>query len=291
MAIYISGVKNLPEQVQKNKDDIENLDTNLNAKIDQAVAERKEIIDVSNNDVVIKSPSENVLLSLSDNSIVANEDTKINGSLEASGGIKGDGANITHNITAGGNITADGDITAIGNIYTDATIETGLDGEFSGYTYEVKNKVFFTSNAELETDGLSFEFKALDSSDNQHILKFDADTQKLTIDGNEVGGKPLYMHSYTFALSGQAIAYWGVLYSDSPTPFTAPTLADYLYNKGITSGGNSSPYKALKLTNSASDTIYTLSIFSADGTELKMAREGGASQLIATVNDLVQRIL
>lgn len=309
MAIYISGVKNLPEQVQKNKDDIEDLqtaDTNLDAKIDQAIADRKEIIDASGNAIIIKNPTENVIVSLNETltnrifgvsidgtpklsideaSIVANEDTAVNGDLVVSGDITGHGdLDIDGNITATGNISVDnasvsGNITAGGNVEIDGNILANSMQDRDSY-----GAITLPNQANDDVVIINA------SSGTAHILKFDKDGN-LTIDGNEVGGKPLYMHSYTFALSGQAISYWGVLYSDIATPFTAPTLADYLYNKGITSGGNSSPYKALRLTNSASDTIYTFSIFSADGTELKMAREGGASQLIATVNDLVQRIL
>ena len=105
MAIYISGVKNLPEQVQKNKDDIEDLhtaDTNLEAKIDQEIADRKALIDASNNDSIINVGVSN---------IVANEDVEIIGGLEAHGNITGHSdLDIDGNITAGGNVEIDGNI-------------------------------------------------------------------------------------------------------------------------------------------------------------------------------------
>lgn len=279
MAIYISGVKNLPEQVQKNKDDIEDLqtaDTNLDAKIDLEIADRKALIEASGNNTIIKNPTENVIVSLNETetnrifsvsidgtpkfsfdetSILANENTAVNGDLVVSGNIDGGSATISGNITtmgdiSGNNATISTDITAGGDLDIDGNITAGGDivGDSvsttndikSGGNVEVGNKVSFISDGVLETDGLSFEFKALDSSDNQHILKFDADTQKLTIDGNEVGGKQLYRHNIfidgaTTTPARTYRVYFNII-NDDPTPLNSmASLYNYMTNKNLDS--------------------------------------------------------
>ena len=255
MAIYISGVRNLPEQVQKNKDDIEDLqtaDTNLDAKIDREIADRKDLIEASGNATIIENPTENVKVALTESesnrnfvvfidgtpklnidetNIVANEDTAVNGDLVVSGNIDGGSTTISGNITAMGdlqvaNITANGDIkTASGNI------ETSLG--------HVKGLALVSTIINVPDGNHAIQVNCKDSSNTNHVLKFDADTLKLTIDGNEVGGKQLYEHNICIAFDDSVNGYTHIflqIENDDATPInTRALLIDYLYNKGFTS--------------------------------------------------------
>lgn len=281
MAIYISGVKNLPEQVQKNKDDIEDLhtaDTNLDAKIDQEIADRKALIEASGNATIIENPTENVAVSLTESetnrnfvvfidgtpklnideaNIVANEDTAVNGDLEVYG-----------NITATGdlqvaNITASGDITTHAN----------LQGRYVKATQEIVAKHITTP-----TDESFLQFTAYDSSQNPHVMQFSGNSQELTIDGNEVGGKQLYQHNVY--VNGQVGAryYWVFLsiINDNNNPFTDfAGIKNYIndnypaYNKGLSCSGyiydGSNDLVAVNVYKGASNNSFSIQYISPAG--------------------------
>lgn len=281
MAIYISGVRNLPEQVQKNKDDIEDLqtaDTNLEAKIDQEIADRKALIEANGNATIIENPTENVAVSLTEtetnrifgvfidgtpkltideSSIIANQDTAVNGVLEAHGNIEGHSAlAVDSHITAGGDIT-----TAEGNIYTSLGYIGGL--------------VVKTTIINVPEGNHTIQVNCPDSSNVNHILKFDADTLKLTIDGNEVGGKPLYQHNIS-ASRWYSINYTKAIVSlqvitDSNTPFTYSDLAQYLYNKGINSSDHILNASGGYWYQTATKNAIISGVYSSDGTTITMA--------------------
>ena len=248
MAIYISGVRNLPEQVQKNKDDIEDLqtaDTNLEAKIDQEIADRKALIEASGNKTIIENPTENVIVALTESesnrnfvvfidgtpklnidetNIIANEDTAVNGDLVVYGNIDGNSTTISGNITAMGdlqvaNITANGDITtASGNI------ETSLG--------HVKGLALVSTIINVPDGNHAIQVNCKDSSNNNHVLKFDADTLDLTIDGNPVGSQHLYRYDIFLIFTDvQQMGGSGsfTLLSSTKLNITASNVIDFLY--------------------------------------------------------------
>ena len=248
MAIYISGVRNLPEQVQKNKDDIEDLqtaDTNLEAKIDQEIADRKALIEASGNKTIIENPTENVKVALTESesnrnfvvfidgtpklnidetNIIANEDTAVNGDLVVYGNIDGNSTTISGNITAMGdlqvaNITANGDITtASGNI------ETSLG--------HVKGLALVSTIINVPDGNHAIQVNCKDSSNNNHVLKFDADTLDLTIDGNPVGSQHLYRYDIFLIFTDvQQMGGSGsfTLLSSTKLNITASNVIDFLY--------------------------------------------------------------
>lgn len=249
MAIYISGVRNLPEQVQKNKDDIEDLqtaDTNLEAKINQEIADRKALID-SGNDTDI---------SVGDSSIVANKDVEIIGGLEAHGNIKGainldidgtitSGGDITAtgDITSSGDITSNGDITATGDIKTDngdiktdAGNITTASGNIETSLGHVKGLALVSTIINVPDGNHTIQVNCKDTSNTNHVLLFDADTLELTIDGSTIG-KQYYEHNICLAYDQSADGYTHIfiqIENEDPTPFTKDSLVDYLYDMGFT---------------------------------------------------------
>lgn len=334
MAIYISGVRNLPEQVQKNKDDIEDLqtaDTNLEAKIDQEIADRKALIEANGNATIIENPTENVAVSLTEtetnrifgvfidgtpkltidgSSIIANQDTAVNGVLEAHGNIEGHSAlAVDSHITAGGDITAVGDITTSGDITANGNI-TATTGDITATTGDITaggdittaegniytslgyigGSVVKTTIINVPDGNHTIQVNCPDSSNVNHILKFDADTLKLTIDGNEVGGKQLYQHNIgmTTSLSYQEIML--TLITDSSTPMTINDIANYLYEKGFTSLSN-----ALYVNQYIYTTGYYFArrIYATNTTTLKVRiyDETNINHSDLTINNAVDQVL
>ena len=238
MAIYISGVKGLPEQVQANKDDIKDLQdgtTALDDKLDTEIADRKELIEKLPESTMVKGDDDNkievvrtskeIIFYLEGN-VVARFDTL---QFTLSKGILTNYISATNDIETQTNIHADGNIGASGNLNAGGNISTSL-GSVKGLTME-------TSIINVPTGNHRIQVNCADSSDVNHVLKFDADTLELTIDGNGVG-KTLYQHNIGIAAG---ISYQDImltLITDSATTMTKNDVAEYLYNKGFTSDTN-----------------------------------------------------
>lgn len=282
MAIYISGVKGLPEQVQANKDDIKDLqDTTasqgsdiegLREDLDNEIENREEVIKENTGAVEIGDTSgsyaSTIILYKNSGSldILLNAMSELELSdtgLELARGIIKSGSvdkiiinKTNHKIDFIANnstiltlysdsVGLNGDLSVNGDIDLSGNIELASGKKVIAYDYDVKDKINFDSNGDFRSDGTMYEFKCLDSSDNSHTLKFDADTLKLTIDGTEVGGKQLYQHccllDYSQSANGATSISFDII-TDSPTPFTKASVAQYLYdklgaNKYITASG------------------------------------------------------
>lgn len=297
MAIYISGVKGLPEQVQANKDDIKDLqDTTasqgsdiegLREDLDNEIENREEVIkentgavevgDTSGSyastiilyknsgslDILLNAMSE---LELSDtglelargiiksgnaDKIVIDKDNHeviltLNNNVVAT--FKTSGLDVEGDITtADGDISTDnGDIkTDAGNITTNTGNITSTSGSFETAFGHFKGLSVNTTIINVPDGNHEIHINCKDSSNVNHVLQFDADTLKLTIDGTEVGGKQLYQHccllDYSQSANGATSISFDII-TDSPTPFTKASVAQYLYdklgaNKYITASG------------------------------------------------------
>lgn len=274
MAIYISGVKGLPEQVQENKEniktiqeEIEGIDFDEIRQLEEQVAENTGDINSLEGTIGVQ----NIAIADHEERLDTLE-PKVSALESKTSQIAYDSDNDSTNIGASVKVYGNGEIearqlTASDTHYKDGEISNGVSGIY------------------LVQDGLTAVRIFNSNSGTSHTLDFN-DDGSVEVDGKPVG-KQYYQHTLNIALSGQAVAYWTTIITSDPTPLTAPTLASYLYNKGITTGGNSSPIRSLKLTNNASDPFYTFGLFSADGLELKQNRESGSPTIIAGVYDNV----
>ena len=313
MAIYISGVRNLPEQVQKNKDDIEDLqtaDTNLEAKIDQEITDRKALIEASGEATIIKNPTEAVSVALNEtltnkifsvsiegspkltideSDIVANEDVAINGGLEAYGNITGHG-NIE---TADGNITTDnGDITTdAGNITTNTGNITTTCGSIETSFGHVKGLALISTIINVPDGNHAIQVNCKDSSNTNHVLQFDADTLKLTIDGNEVGGKQLYQHHMALTM-GIANQYLMLdITTDSPTPMTKNDLASYFNTKGYNSQNTAFNMNGYLYINNAYRFVRTLYATNSTTLQGQIYDEVNGNQQVVSCSAVIDQVL
>ena len=236
MAIYISGVKNLPEQVQKNKDDIEDLKQDSATKTElQAVADDVDALegrmDTAEGDIdALETKTQQITYD------------SVNNRENFSGDVEIDGNVLVNSMQNKDNYGA---ITLPNQANDDVVIINASGGTAHFLKYDKDGNLEIDGNVLVNSmqnkDGygaITLPNQANDdiviinaSGGTAHILRFDKDG-KLTIDGNEVGGKKFYQHHMALAMG---LAYQYVILdiiTDSPTPMTKNDLANYFNTKG-----------------------------------------------------------
>lgn len=254
MAIYISGVRNLPEQVQKNKDDIETLEGRIGTA-EGDITSLKGRMDTAEGDI---DSLETKTQQLSYDGV--NNRENFSGDVEIDGNVL---VNSMQNKDNYGAITipnqANDDVVIInassgtayilkldkdGNLINDGSFKTTM-GDFDTQYGSLKGGSVISGIINVPHDLHHLNIHCWDSNNTNHTLQFDADTLKLTIDGNEVGGATLYQHNisiYSTAVGRAVIFYCSIITTDS-TPLTATTFKNYIntnhkaYNKALLCNG------------------------------------------------------
>lgn len=113
------------------------------------------------------------------------------------------------------------------------TGKTSISGS-NGIVFDTNggNDIISLNGGTLTSNTNSYQFKCVDSSNVTHTLMFNANTLKLTIDGNELGGSTLYEHNIRFNVANSLRVNCKILNSSS-TAFTYNTLESYLQTKSI----------------------------------------------------------
>ena len=211
MGIYISGVKGLPEQVQENKEnikdiqeEIEGIDFDAIHNLENQVAENTQ--DINNMEGTIGTQ----------NIAITNLGGRVDDLEDKTETITRDSDNNTTQV--GEDLNVEGNI-SLGN---GKSIILGTDGHNS-----------------IESSGNANSYFDFDSSDNPeavsngNVYKF-TDTV-ITLNGTPIGGKTLYQHNLKIGDSSNLIATM-TLITDSSTALTSrTTIRDILSAKGLDS--------------------------------------------------------
>lgn len=122
--------------------------------------------------------------------------------------------------------TFDGDTFATEQIEATDVFADGI------YSKANSNEILIDcGNKQIKLDKSTHEITL---TNNQHVLKLDA-SGNLTIDGNAVGGKPLYQHNISLTMTGISTTCITFI-TDNDTEFTTTSLSDYLREKGFNYG-------------------------------------------------------
>ena len=210
MAIYISGVRGLPEQVQKNKDDIKDLQeltTTQGGDLEGEINNRKALIDNGEANIsVINVPDDS-------NSFVIN---------------CVDSNNVSHTLLY------DADLNRVYADNKELALKEDLDTEVNTRKALIDNGEANISVINVPDDSNSFVINCKDNNNVSHILMFDADLQKITIDGNEVGGTTQSLYRYDIFLiftdanaSGGTISF--TILSNTQLSITSSNVIQFLY--------------------------------------------------------------
>ena len=209
MGIYISGVKGLPEQVQKNKEDIktiqdeiEGIDFEQIRELEEQVAENTGDINNLENAIGVQNQAINTL-----NDDVDALETKTQamsysdyyGYTEFTDSIKA-----TDDVYAS-NVRVMGDGSIVNASQSGMHFKEGANDD----TLTIANN-----------DGAT-----------PHYLHFNADGT-LDIDGQPVGGATLYQHNIALTIVGLSVTNVVVITNDD-TPFTTDTFRQYLITNGL----------------------------------------------------------
>lgn len=224
MAIFQNeAIRSLPEQVEKNKEDIKNINDILeNIDPDQVATILSDIASIKAEQVV-------------QNSAIGGNYTAINNEKAERESVVG--VNVAGN-TYLKTATPNKQILIDNNGLISITSSTFVEALASNF---VK---IATDNASVKADENNGVIIEVDSDNpktltlkpngdfevsNGHILKFDT-TGAITIDGQPIGTK-LYQHKLTLAYNSSANGYVRISFliiNNSDTPFTKTTLEDYL---------------------------------------------------------------
>ena len=257
MAIYISGVKGLPEQVQVNKekintiqDEIAGIDFEAIRELEEQVAENTEDINslegtIGTQNIAITNLGDRADTLEGKVATLENKTTQI--SYDEDNDLTGIGSVVK--IHGNGEVEA-GRLTATNTTYKDGEISNSESGIY------------------LVQDGLTAVRIFNSHSGTTHTLDFN-DDGSLEVDGNPVG-KTYYEHNVCLSYDSGSNGHTHIfiqIESDDPTPFTKDTLRAYLKNAGFTSGVKS------HLANGYYDTLTNayqiLGVYSSNGTDLQ----------------------
>lgn len=213
MAIYISGVKGLPEQVQENKENIKTIQEEIEGIDFEAIRQLEEQVAENTGDINNLEGSVGV-----QNIAIADHEERLDtlepkvSALESkTSQIAYDSDNDSTNIGASVKVYGNGEIearqlTALDTHYKDGEISNGVSGIY------------------LVQDGLTAVRIFNNNSGTNHILDFN-DDGSLEVDGNPVGTK-YYRHIIGFT---DSIAFYSFeVISTQATAYTNDTLLAYL---------------------------------------------------------------
>lgn len=272
MAIYISGVKGLPEQVQENKENIKTIQEEIEGIDFEAIRELEEQVAENTQDINNLEGSVGV-----QNIAIADHEERLDTLEPKVSALESKTTQISYD--------EDNDLTGIGTVvkvHGNGEIEarqlTAIDTHYKDG--EISNGV---SGIYLAQDGLTAVRIFNSNSGTTHTLDFDEDGS-LEVDGQPIGSK-VYEHHIVSRAGGETHISNIVCQEDAP--FTLSTLAQFLYNRGDTTGGNASPIQAIKPTLNSSSNFYYLGVFSSDGVSVKHSREGGAETVWESMTDSV----
>lgn len=213
MGIYISGVKGLPEQVQKNKEDIKTIQDEIEGIDFEQIRELEEQVGENTQDI---------------------------NNLEASIGVQNQAINTlnddvdaletkTQKITYDEN---DGHTKIEDNLDVNGDIDVKNVSVAGDGTFQNANG----SGLHFQEGGNDDEVNLVNNeSGTAHVLTLASDGT-LTLDGQAVGGATLYEHNLKLTILGSPIVLQ--LITGDATAFTNISLRDFLRNLGYTSSSN-----------------------------------------------------
>ena len=229
MAIYISGVKGLPEQVQENKENIKAIQEEIEGIDFEEIRELEAQVEENTQDINNLEGSvgvQNIAISDHEERLDTLE-PKVSALETKTSQIAYDEDNDSTNIGTSVKIYGNGKIEArqldaLDTHYKDAEISNGESGIY------------------LVQDGLTAVRIFNSHSGTTHTLDFN-DDGSLEVDGQAVG-KTYYEHNICLSYDSSSNAWTHIfiqIENDDPTPFTAQTLINYLYDKGFTTNKKS----------------------------------------------------
>ena len=261
MAIYISGVKGLPEQVQANKEDIKQIKEDI-ANIDfDAIRELEAQVGENTQDINNLENGQGV------------QDQAINGLGDRVG-------------------TAEGKITQLESDTRKITYNTTDDEtRITGTT-----RIAVIKNNRIGDDDSIITFgtaNGIELRQGNHILNYD-DQGKLYLDGVELSPAPVvpsfYNHNIRLRQSGGNQVYFAItIVSSINSAFTISDLASWLYDYGYTQEN-----RAFSITPARYG--YNFKLYSTDGINIvldlynQVDNSYAASQTISAINDIVREI-
>lgn len=219
MGIYISGVKGLPEQVQKNKEDIkdiqdeiEGIDFDAIHNLENQVAENTQDIDDLQQGQGVQDTAINA---------VASKTSALNQSATT--------------------LTVDSNLMVEGNI--------GFNNDDSG-NIELNNETNGGNKIVSKQD--SNNYIDFDSSNNVHIMsdggEYEFSGDQILVNGTPIGGSTLYLHTVKFWDTNCWASF--IIINGSSIPITTNALlSGYLYSKGFNDSYNLQWYPASGVNN------------------------------------------
>ena len=213
MGIYISGVKGLPEQVQANKEDIKTIKEEIEGIDFEQIRQLEAQVGENTQDINNLEASIGV------------QNQAINGLKDRADALESKTQLMTYN--------SDLSMTDFRN-----SIEVADDVYARNVRVEGDGSIVNTSQSGMHfKEGANDDTLTIANNDGAtpHYLHFNADGT-LDIDGNAVGGKPLYEHNLKLTILANPIVLQ--LITDSATAFTITSLRDFLRNLGYTSSSN-----------------------------------------------------
>ena len=212
MGIYISGVKGLPEQVQENKNKIKEVEEQIEGIDFEAVRQLQGQVAENTQDI------NNLEASIGVQNQAINS---LNNDVDA---LESKTQKISYNEQSG-ELTIDANVNVKRINITAAQTPLTADSMVSR---DDKNAISLTG----ANDEISL---IVGRTGTQHILNFNADGT-LDIDGQAVGGKPLYEHNLKLTILNSPIVLQ--LITDNATAFTNLSLRDFLRGLGYTTSSN-----------------------------------------------------
>lgn len=227
MAIYISGVKGLPEQVQENKENIKTIQEEIEGIDFEAIRELEEQVAENTGDINSLEGTigvQNIAIADHEERLDTLE-PKVSALETKTSQIAYDSDNDSTNIGTSVKVYGNGEIearqlTALDTRYKDGEISNGVSGIY------------------LVQDGLTAVRIFNSNSGTTHTLDFN-DDGSLEVDGNPVG-KSYYLHNVKFYRNATAGNHTRLdvnvpVITSDPTPFTRDTFNAYLTSKGCNS--------------------------------------------------------
>ena len=261
MGIYISAVKGLPEQVQENKEDIktikeeiEGIDFEEIRQLEGQVAENTQDINNLEASIGVQNQAINGLKDRADALESKTQLMAYNGDLSMT--------DFRNSIEVADDVYAS-NVRVVGDGSIVNTTQSGFH---------------FKEGANDDTLTI-----ANNDGATPHYLHFNADGT-LDIDGNAVGGKPLYQHFINITLSGLSASFVLKLVLEQSTALSDTDLKDILYNNGFRNSSNYlnvNDYVSIDLANSTF--IKMVGLYTSGGSVYARVNNNGTAQNVNAV--------
>ena len=261
MGIYISGVKGLPEQVQENKNKIKEVEEQIEGIDFEAVRQLQGQVAENTQDINNLEASIGV------------QNQAINGLKDRTTALERKTQLMSYN--------DDLSMTEFRN-----SIEVADDVYSSSVRVQGDGSIVNTSQSGMHfKEGANDDVLTIANNDGAtpHYLHFNGDGT-LDIDGQPVGGKPLYQHNIYIYHGVSSIRIATTIISDSPTPFTLTTLLNYLLDKGLTTNSKGIMVSGLAAANDNAILIF-------GGTNLNIRGFGGTSYTLVFADTFMDTVI